>query len=130
MNREQIIRMAREAGFEVYGTDVWITDGWWLEELERFAALVAAAERNKLAAWMIKHGYATGHGDSTEGLLKELEWQIEESVRNEREAGAKACEEVESRAEELWDKFAYPEDQGMASGARQCATAIRARSEK
>ena len=88
MDREQIIRMAREAGFEVYETDVWITDGWWLEELERFAALVAAAER---------------------------------------EACAKACEEVESRAEELWDKFAYPEDQGMASGARQCAAAIRAR---
>jgi hypothetical protein len=46
MNREDIIRMAREAGFEVYGTDVWITDGWWTEELERFAALVAAAERS------------------------------------------------------------------------------------
>ena len=49
MNREQIIRMAREAGFEVYGTDVWITDGWWLEELERFAALVAAVEREACA---------------------------------------------------------------------------------
>lgn len=45
----------------------------------------------------------------------------------ENEECAKACEEVESRAEELWDKFAYPEDQGMASGARQCTTAIRAR---
>ena len=45
MDREEIIRMAREAGFEVYGTDVWITDGWWLEELERFAALVAAVAR-------------------------------------------------------------------------------------
>ena len=49
MDREEIIRMAREAGFEVYGTDVWITDGWWLEELERFAALVAAAERRACA---------------------------------------------------------------------------------
>ena len=45
----------------------------------------------------------------------------------ERRACAEACEEVESLAEELWDKFAYPEDQGMASGARQCATAIRER---
>ena len=51
-------------------------------------------------------------------------------AEHEREACAKVCEEVESRAEELWDKFAYPEDQGMASGARQCATAIRARGEK
>ena len=49
MDREEIIRMAREAGFEVYGTDVWITDGWWLEELERFAALVAAHEREECA---------------------------------------------------------------------------------
>ena len=45
MDREEIIRMAREAGFEVYETDVWITDGWWLEELERFAFLVAAAAK-------------------------------------------------------------------------------------
>ena len=49
MDREEIIRMAREAGFEVYETDVWITDGWWTEELERFAALVAAAEREACA---------------------------------------------------------------------------------
>ena len=49
MNKEDIIRMAREAGFEVYETDVWITDGWWLEELERFAALVAAVEREACA---------------------------------------------------------------------------------
>jgi hypothetical protein len=49
MNREDIIRMAREAGFEVYETDVWITDGWWTEELERFAVLVSAAEREACA---------------------------------------------------------------------------------
>ena len=50
MDREEIIRMAREAGFQVYEIDVWITDGWWLEELERFAALVAAAERDACAS--------------------------------------------------------------------------------
>ena len=49
MNKEDIIRMAKEAGFEVYETDVWITDGWWLEELERFAALVAEHERDQCA---------------------------------------------------------------------------------
>ena len=81
MNREDIIRMAREAGLD---PDLWN----YTDAFERFAVLVAAAERR---------------------------------------ACAEACEEVESRAEELWDKFAYPEDQGMASGARQCATAIRAR---
>ena len=87
MDREDIIRMAREAGFrDTTSLIVALSVSW--EQVEQFAALVAAAER---------------------------------------EACAKVCEEVESRAEELWDKFAYPEDQGMASGARQCATAIRAR---
>jgi hypothetical protein len=27
---------------------------------------------------MIRNGYATGHGDTTEDLLDELEWQIAE----------------------------------------------------
>ena len=115
MDREAVIRMAREAGFEVYGTDVWITDGWWLEELERFAALVAAAERNKLAAWMIERGYATGHGDTIEDLLQELEWQIAE---REREACAKVCEDIDAEYE------------GQDVLATWCAAAIRARSEK
>ena len=64
MNREQIIGMAREAGFEVYGTDVWITDGWWLEELERFAALVAAAERERICkAIKEEDDYCVTEGD-------------------------------------------------------------------
>ena len=48
MTKEDIIKLAREAEFEVYETDVWITDGWWTEELEHFAALVAAAERDRM----------------------------------------------------------------------------------
>ena len=64
----------------------------YLDKLERFAALVASAERNKLAAWMIERGYATGHGDSIEKLLEELEWQIEERIRNECEECAKVCD--------------------------------------
>ena len=81
MNGEEIIRMAREAG--ISESHAQGMQGF----LERFAFLVAAVERNKLAAWMIERGYATGHGDSTEDLLKELEWQIEERIRNEREGG-------------------------------------------
>ena len=47
MTKDDIIRMAREAGFEAdeSACDVWVTDGYWVKELERFAALVAAAER-------------------------------------------------------------------------------------
>ena len=53
MTKDDIIKMAREAGFEVYETDVWITDGWWLEELERFAALVAEHLcKKRRAAWL------------------------------------------------------------------------------
>ena len=85
MDREDIIRMAREAGLD---PDLWN----YTDAFERFAALVAKHEREKLAAWMIERGYATGHGDSIEKLLEELEWQIEERIKNEREACAKACD--------------------------------------
>ena len=89
MDREAVIRMAREAGLPyIYQTGEVAN----LRLVERFAALVAAAERNKLAAWMMRQGYATGHGDTVEDLLKELEWQIEERIRNEREACAKVCD--------------------------------------
>ena len=54
MNRDDIIRMAREAGLgtalchnSVEGERVWIEGADWHDELERFAALVAAAEREK-----------------------------------------------------------------------------------
>jgi hypothetical protein len=70
--------------------DVVYGDKRTVEILERFAALVRAderdrstrenayviAERNKVAAWMIAQGYATGHGDTIEGLLEELEREI------------------------------------------------------
>ena len=80
MNLKDIIRMAREAGY---------SDSQDWSVLVLFAALVAAAERNKVAAWMIQRGYATGHGDTIEDLLVELEWQVREA---EREACAQICD--------------------------------------
>ena len=44
MNRDDIICMAREAGLKK--DDYWV---WHIDPLERFAALVAAAERERLA---------------------------------------------------------------------------------
>lgn len=92
MTREEIIRMARAAGCKPFRSpehwddvQVFATP----DVLERFAALVAAAERNKVAQWMMDQGYATGHGETVEDLLKELTWQIQE---NEREACAKVAE--------------------------------------
>jgi hypothetical protein len=32
----------------------------------------------KLAGWMNANGFATGHGDTFDNLLRELDWQIKE----------------------------------------------------
>jgi hypothetical protein len=54
MNREDIIRMAREAGFDVDKKDgtyeVFEDDGYYIQtdRVIKFAALVAAAERDRL----------------------------------------------------------------------------------
>jgi hypothetical protein len=98
MTQDEIIAMAREAG-------AIILDGSDTSVIERLVQLVQAAERNKLAAWMIAQGYATGHGETMEGLLEELErevgfkraelWikRISEAVLAEREALAKFFED-------------------------------------
>ena len=88
MTREDITRMARDAGFVGFDGEN--------KCLREFAALVAAAEREKVAAWMMQRSYATGHGDTIEDLLKELEWQIAEREREACaalvDANAMACE--------------------------------------
>ena len=40
-----------------------------------------AVDRENVAKWIIERGYATGHGDTIEDLLKELEWQVAERER-------------------------------------------------
>ena len=117
MDREDIIRMAREAGFKVDWQHADVAE-IKAKRYEYFAALVADAEREKVAAWMMRQGYATGHGDSTEDLLKELEWQIEERIRNERSACAKVCDVLAVHPE-------YASDI-----TKVAAQAIRARGEK
>jgi len=93
MKRDDIIRMAHAAGFsDVVKKGVWVTDGFWDEELERFAELVAAAEREKVARWIMERGYATGHGDTIEELLREIDWQAAE---REREMCASVAEPYE-----------------------------------
>jgi hypothetical protein len=47
MTRDDIIRMAREAGLMVETSDGW--DVWQPDNLEQFAAVVAAAEREACA---------------------------------------------------------------------------------
>ena len=74
MNREDIIRMAREAGFSsAVGKHIALD-----AELERFAALVAAAERKRLEA--------TAWGASKKWIV--------EAVAAERDACAKVCDDL------------------------------------
>ena len=123
MTQDDIIRMAREAGFA----------GWKCDEgkIQRFAALVAAAEREKLAHWMRSMGYATGHGDTIEDLLDHLGTQIAEGLEvealTEREACAKECDAVSASADKAAVDGQYLVIRNGAE-ARRCAAAIRARS--
>lgn len=71
---------------------------------------VCSTDKEKLAQWLIQRGYATGHGDSIEDLLKELDWQIRE---REREACAQLVENMVRYAD-----------------GQKCAKAIRARGEQ
>ena len=114
MTQEDIHRASRE----IYGT-------WATEQEIRFATLIAAAEREKLAHWMRNLGYATGHGDTMEDLLDHLGTQIAEGleaeVLMEREACAKVCE-AEYEGYDWADR--------ERDGAEACAAAIRARGNK
>jgi len=76
--------------------------------------------REKVATWMIQRGYATGHGDTIEDLLKELEWQIREQ---EREACAMECIKLAHK----WTRLGA---WGENNEFNDCAAAIRARGGK
>ena len=115
MTRDDILRMAREAGG--YVAELPNGDAWLLDDavLERFATLVAAAEREKLAYWMRSLGYATGHGDTIEDLLDQLGTQIAQGLEAEVVMERAACADI-------CDQHASIE--GIA---QRCAAAIRAR---
>lgn len=120
MTQEDIIRMAREANR--YASNQTGDSFEWQEiRDERFAALIAAAQREKVAHWMRNCGYATGHGDTIEDLLDHLGTQIaqglEAEVLMEREACAKVCDDQHDKAR----------TSAGAARADACAAAIRAR---
>ena len=142
MTQDDIIRMAREAGLserDAMGRPAFLGNSY---DLERFAALVAAAERNILAAWMIQFGFATGHGDTMEQLVdalgSEIVDRIEFEIDTEREACAKLCDEIaidmcnlyKGRPPYKGDEEGRASDftQGRSAGADDCAEAIRKRS--
>lgn len=113
MTRDDIIRMAQDSGLTYAPQAGWVVGS--LQRLERFALLVAEHEREKVAKWMLSNGYATGHGDTIEDLLRHLVWE-------EREACAIAAW---STGMDLHMKQFDSREVGSA-----CARAIRARGQK
>ncbi len=112
MKEQDILRMAREA--DPFGENGRLCQMAELASgtLARFAAIVAAAQREKLAHWMRGLGYATGHGDTIEDLLDHLGTQIAEGLLMERAACADICDQHAS----------------IEGVAQRCAAEIRARS--
>jgi hypothetical protein len=96
--------------------DAWHNGFWTLtqEEIERFAALVAAAEREAI----LKEGYRKcAEGQKTTQFCG----MLQQAVLTEREACAKVCEQDENRADD-WIPDSRP--------GGYFANAIRARGEQ
>jgi hypothetical protein len=108
MNREDIIRMALEAGL-VKPSHPFNPWGASQEALERFAVLVAAAEREAIK-WNSIHSC---HADCQNPACV----IVREAVAAEREACAKVCEDIDK------------EYDGEDVLATWCAAAIRARAQ-
>ena len=61
-----------------------------------------STEREMVANWLMRKGFATGHGDNIVDMLDELEWQIAE---REREACAKVADEYAEGAERNYSEI-------------------------
>ena len=81
MNRDDIYRMAKEAGFMT----LFINEDTWIPYLEKFAKLVAAAERERIK-WDSIHSC---HPECDKPVCV----AVREAVEAEREACAKVAEE-------------------------------------
>ena len=84
MTKDDIRRMAREAELGIIDGDVWVSDGFITQELERFAALV---EKHAIAASMPA---------------------IKLAMAEERKNGAR---EERKACEELWEQLRIKDDQ-------------------
>ncbi len=114
MNRDDVIRMAREAGFVDYELEDYTESGFDVR-YERFAALVAAAESQNYE-----------HTLALQQQSYEREIQIE--VEAEREACVTACQSVIEEIREIADNVLSHEDCRSIQAAQDCINAIRARS--
>ena len=114
INREQVIKWAREAGFDTKHDMVWVHDWEITPTLARFAALVAAHYEQQL------------EDARTEAVaLRATEQNLIAALEAEREACARVCD-IEASVNVVNAPEAYQE--GRSMGATACANRIRARS--
>jgi hypothetical protein len=119
MTREDIIRMAREA--QDAPLDQSDSEFWPLftEQLEHFAALVAAAEQERMTVNSIHSCHPECDRPGCVAVRK--------AVEAEREACAEICERRKSLYWMEFDKNACDENRAAAMASEECADAIRAR---
>ena len=135
MTKDDIIRMAREAGYK-HPDAVGEAEDFAYFDFERFAALVAAAERERVAGYMTRRGFEPTSTNDIVEMLEEMFWFSEErflksvrtqvvgdalvaAVKAEREACAKICDK---KAKEWLEMRGWLDD-----FSNEIATAIRAR---
>ena len=80
-------------------------------------------DKEKVAKWMIERGFVTGHGDTIEDLLKEIEWQVKE---REREAVLQTIDELKGMERERNLMFS----EGYEYALDHIEEFVRARGEK
>jgi hypothetical protein len=121
MSRDEIIKMAREAG--IFTTDLHCATAS-IDIVERFAALVAAAERQARQAAQVEN-------EALKARIARADVELQRAVIAEREACAKVCDEQARRSLASADKAQAVRDQKIYNGAAQTAmwnaAAIRAR---
>ena len=132
MNTDDIIELAREAGFTQKNvfSDLIVrhSSGAWVDitdDLTRFAALVTQAERDSRKA-------AQAENEQLKARLARSGVELRKAVRDERKECKAACDSVaagfggvaEGRFVTVFGKHTH---QAMSAGAVNCAAAIEAR---
>jgi hypothetical protein len=77
-------------------------------------------DKERLAAWMMREGFATGHGDTAEQLLGELSWQVAE-IKARRDELLEALEKM-VRLFEPGRVYDFREVSALSSEALHVAT--------
>ena len=83
MTRDDIIRLAQEAGFSSSVTkeqEIWVTNGYVIQNLERFAALVAAPLEEEIR----RLRFCIPEGDAA-AAMEYLAYCVEKDVAKEQE---------------------------------------------